>query len=135
MVFIHPKPKPALKIAIAVLADAFGATADVSSNMPRRVGTTSFIVVERIGGNRPNLVTDSARLLIHCFATSPLLVEDMVATVDETFHNAVGTVVESVFIRDWNDITGPLNKPHPDVLTMERWQVSGYLELSTTTPS
>ena len=135
MVFIHPTPKPALKIAIAVLDTAFGATADVSANMPRRVGTTSFVVVERIGGNRPNLVTDSARILVHCFATSPLAVESMVATVDEAFHNSVGTVVESVFIRGWDDISGPINKPHSDVLAMERWQVSGYFSLSTTTPS
>jgi len=133
MVFIHPTPKPALKTALAVLRVAFDGVAPVSANMPKRL-VPQFVVVERAGGSRPNLVTDAARILIHCFALSPEVAESMCATVDEAMHNSIGTVVDSVFVRGWDNVTGGMSRPHPDVLSMERWQMNGDFMLSTSTP-
>ena len=61
--YVWPTPKPALKTAIAIIADAFGVYASVSANMPRQL-PVRFVRVDRIGGSRPNPVTDSARILI-----------------------------------------------------------------------
>ncbi len=133
--FIHPTPKPALKTAIAVLDTAFGATASVSAKMPKKNFPTRFVKVSRVGGNRPNIVTDSARILIELFATTPEAVESMWATADAAMFNAIGTVVDGVFIRDWGDVQGPTDFPHPDFLHLERWQLHGQLALSTQTPS
>jgi len=132
--YVWPTPKPALKTAITILADAFGVYAQVSAKMPKQL-PVRFIMVSRIGGDRPNPVTDTARILIECFGPDPETVESMCSTVDEAMHNAIGTIVDSVFIRNWDDIHGPVSLPHPDLLTMERWQVHGDLWLSTTTPS
>jgi len=132
--FVWPTPKPALKTAITILSDAFGVYAQVSANMPRQV-PIRFIRVSRIGGSRPNVVTDSARILIECFGPDPETVESMSSTVDEAMHNAIGTIVDGVFIRDWGNINGPISRPHPDLLSMERMQTDGDLLLSTTTPS
>lgn len=132
--FIHPTPKPALKTAIAILVDAFGSTVDVSAKMPQRP-PNQFIRVNRVGGSRPNLVTDSARILIECFGPDPETVESMWATVDEAMHNAVGTVVDSVFVRGWDNVDGPTDFPHPDLLSWDRWQLHGDLMLSTSTPN
>ena len=133
--FVHPTPQPALKTAITILSTAFGVYAVVSAKMPRQL-PTRFVRVDRAGGTRPNLVTDDARIIIDCFADSPETVESMCGTVDAAMHNAIGTVVGSVFVRNWTGVTGPTgNYPHPDYLSFERWQMTGSLMLSTTTPS
>lgn len=133
--FIHPTPKPALKTAISILATAFGDYAGVSAKMPRQI-PTRFVRVDRVGGGRPNIVTDSARILIECFGPDPETVESMAATVDEAMHNAVGTVIDdAVFVRGWDNMQGPTSLPHPDLLTMERWQLHGDLMVSTSTPA
>jgi len=132
--YAWPTPKPALKTAIAIITDAFGVYALVSANMPRQL-PVRFVRVDRIGGSRPNPVTDSARILIECFGPDPATVESMCSTVDEAMHNAIGTIVDGVFVRDWGNINGPLRRPHPDLLSMVRMQVDGDLLLSTSTPA
>ena len=133
MVFIYPTPKPALKTAISILTTALGASADVSANLPRTVGSNPFVRIERIGGARPNVVTDEAVFLIHCFGTTPEIVENLTASVDEAMHNAISTVVDEVYIRDWKDVGGPTNLTHPDFLNLEHWQMTGTLCIGTTT--
>lgn len=134
--FIHPTPKAALKTALSVLDTAFDGVADVSAKMPQRLPSTAkFVRVDRVGGSRPNLVTDAARILIELYGPDPETVESMSGTADAAMHNAIGTVVDSVFIRDWTAVQGPTNFPHPDFLQLERWQMHGELWLSTTTPS
>lgn len=130
MVFIYPTTKPALKTAITVLTAAL--SADVSAAMPRTIGSSPFVRIERIGGTRPNVVTDEAVFLIHCFGTTPEVVETLCSAVDEAMHNAISTVVDEVYIRDWKDVGGPVNLVHPDFLNLERWQMTGTLCLGTT---
>jgi hypothetical protein len=133
MVFIYPSTQPALKCAIAILQDGFGAYADVSTALPRNYNLVKpFVQVQRVGGQRPNIVTDDARILVSCFASTPEVVEHMTSTVGWAFSNAIGTIVENCFVRDWSDVSGPVDLVHPDFLTLERWQVTGTLALSTT---
>ena len=133
--FIHPTPKPALKTAISILSDAFGDYAQVSAKMPTRA-PDRFVRVSRIGGSRPFIVTDAAKILIEWFGPDPETVESMTATVDEAMHNAVGTVIDgAVFVRGWDNVQGPTDFPHPDLLSWDRWQVNGDLLVSTSTPA
>ncbi len=74
--YVWPTPKPALKTAITILSDAFGVYAQVAAKMPRQL-PVRFIMVSRIGGDRPNPVTDTARILIECFGPDPETVESM----------------------------------------------------------
>lgn len=133
--FIYPTPKPALRTAISILSDAFTGVASVSAKMPRTL-PVKFVRVSRVGGSRPDLVTDSARILIELFGADPETVESMWATADAAMHNAIGTIVDSaVFVRGWENVQGPTDFPHPDHLSMDRWQLHGDLLLSVQTPS
>ena len=132
--YVWPTPRPALKTAIAIVTEAFGEYAQVSANMPRQL-PIRFIRVDRIGGSRPNPVTDIARILIECFGPDPETVESMCSTVDEAMHNAIGTIVGDVFIRDWTNINGPIRRNYRDLLSVSRMMVDGDLWLSTSTPA
>ena len=130
-----PTTKPAQKTTISIIKAAFGEYAMVSAAMPRQV-PIRFIKIVRIGGSRPNPVTDLATMEIECFGPDPATVESMCSTVDEAMHNAIGTIVDdNVFIRDWGNINGPIGgRPHPDLLSMVRSTLIGDLWLSTSTP-
>lgn len=130
---IYPTPKPAVKTAISILADAFGVYALVSARMPRQ-RPTRFVVVSRIGGRQDTPVTDVARILVECFGPDVETVEAMTATARTALRNAISTDVDGeVWVRNWSGEQGPTDFPHPDVLDMERWQFQGDLSLSTTT--
>lgn len=130
---IYPTPKPAVKTAISILADAFGVYALVAARMPRQ-RPTRFVVVSRIGGRQDTPITDVARILVECFGPDVETVEAMTATARTALRNAISTDVDGeVWVRNWSGEQGPTDFPHPDVLDMERWQFQGDLSLSTTT--
>lgn len=129
---IYPTPKPALKTALTILEDAFGVYALVSTKMPKQ-RPIRFVRVSRIGGNWDNPVTDNARLLIECFGPDPETAETMTGTARAALRNAISTIVDGVWIRNWDNEQGPVDFPHPQIIDMERWQFQGTLSLSTTT--
>jgi hypothetical protein len=131
-VTIYLTPKPAVKTAITILAEAFGVYALVSARMPKQ-RPIRFIRVTRVGGQQDNPVTDVARLLVECFGPDVETVEAMSATARTALRNAISTNVDDVWVRDWSGEQGPVDFPHPDILDMERWQFQGNLSLSTTT--
>ena len=133
--YAWPTPRPALETAVAIVSAAFGDYAPVSVSMPRQV-PPRFIKMARIGGSRPNPVTDLAAISLDVFALDHATVEYMCSTLDEAMHNAIGTIVNNTFIRDWGNIVGPIGgRPHPDLLSMIRMTVVGDLMLSTSTPA
>jgi len=123
-------PKPAVKVTIAVLADAFGAYALVSARMPKQ-RPIRFIKVSRIGGSQDTPITDVARILIECFGPDVETCENMTATARTALRNAISTTVEGAWIRNWSNEQGPVDFPHPEIIDMERWQFQGNLSLST----
>ena len=129
---IYLTPKPAVKTAIAILAEAFGVYALVSARMPKQ-RPIRFVVVSRIGGSQDTPITDVARLLVECFGPDVETVEAMSATARTALRNAISTNVDDAWVRDWSGEQGPVDFPHPDILEMERWQFQGDLSLSTTT--
>lgn len=135
--FVYPTVKPALRTAISVLTDAFGATASVSAALPRNRLPDRFVLVELAGGSRPHIVSTATRILIQLFAVDPETAESMWGTADAAMHNAIGTVVDDeVFVRDWGNVSGPVGPfAHPDFLQLTRLQGTGDLLLSTTTAS
>jgi len=124
---IWPTPKPAVLAAIAVLSEAFGTYAFVSAKLPAHQRPDRFVKVTRVGGGQDDIVTDTARLLIECFAKDVGQVEAMCNTVRAAFRNAAGTTVGGAFIRAWGNESGPTDFPHPDILDYERWQLTGDL--------
>lgn len=129
---IYPTPKPAVKTAISVLQDAFGQYALVSAKMPKQ-RPVRFVVVSRIGGRWSNRVTDTARILVECYGQDTETAEAMSGTARAALLNAISTVVDGVWIRNWSNENGPTDFWNPSIIDMERWQFQGDLSLSTTT--
>lgn len=129
--FVWPTAKPAVLAAITVLADAFGDYAFVSAKLPAHVRPDRFVRVTRTGGGRNHVATDTARILVECYAKDVAQVEAMCATASAALFNAGGTSVTSdditMFVRAWNETSGPTDYPNPEVLEYERWQFTGEL--------
>lgn len=128
---IYKTPKPAVKTVITILAEAFGVYALVSAKMPKQ-RPIRFVRVSRIGGQQSDPITDNARLLIECFGPDTETVEAMTATARTALRNAISTIVDGAFIRDWFNEQGPVDFPHPQIIDLDRWQFQGDLALSTT---
>lgn len=129
--FVWPTAKPALLAAITILANAFGEYAFVSAKLPAHTRPDRFVVVDRVGGRRDNIATDSALILVECYAKDVGQVEAMCNTANAALANAGGTTVtadeQSMFIRAWEEVSGPANRPNPEVLDFEKWQITGQL--------
>lgn len=129
--FIWPTPKPALLTAITVLSDAFGEYAFVSAAMPPHTRPDRFVKVSRVGGGQDNIATDTARILVECFAKNIGEVEAMSNTARAALRNSGGTTVTttsgSVSVRAWENEQGPTDYPHPEILDYFRWQLTGDL--------
>lgn len=129
--FVWPTPKPALLAAITVLIDAFGEYAFVSAKLPRRNWPERFVRVSRAGGGLDSIATDSARILVECFAKDTGQVEAMCNTARTALRNAGGTTVHTpdgdVFIRRFSNEQGPTDYHDPDLVEYERWQFFGDL--------
>lgn len=130
---IWPTPKPAVLTAITILAEAFGQYAFVSAKLPKNQRPDRFVKVTRVGGGLDNIATDEARLLIECFARDIGEVEAMCNTARTALRNAAGTTVTTtqgnVFVRAWENESGPSDYPHPDLIEFDRWQLTGSLML------
>ena len=126
---IWPTPKPALLTAITILSEAFGQYAFVSAKLPAHTRPDRFVKVSRVGGGQDDVVTDTARILVECFAKDVGQVEAMCNTVRAAFRNAAGTTVDGAFVRAWSNESGPTDFPHPDILEFERWQLTGDLAI------
>jgi hypothetical protein len=129
--FLWPTPKPALLAAVQILDDAFGSYAFVSAKLPVNNRPERFVKLTRVGGGLDNITTDSARIVVECFAKDVAQVEAMCNTARAALRNAGGTTVTSgehrMFIRAWTEEAGPQDYPHPDILDYERWQLTGSL--------
>lgn len=128
--FVWPTPKPAVLTAIAILEAAFGEYAFVSAKLPR-VKPERFVSVERPGGGLSNMVSDSARILVECYAKDVGQVEAMLNTARTAFRNAGGTTVTTaqgdVFVRRWDRENVVSDFPNPDLIEYERGQLTGEL--------
>ena len=131
--FVFPTPKPALLAAITILAEAFGQYAFVSAKMPRREYPERFLKVSRVGGGLQSIATDSARILVECYAKDVAQIEAMCNTARTALRNAAGTNVSTtdgpVFIRRFSNEQGPADYKDPDLLEYDRWQFFGDLTI------
>lgn len=130
--FIYPTPKPAVLTVITVLTEAFGGYAIVSAKLPKQ-RPDRFVRVTRAGGGLANIASDSARILVECYAKDVAQVEAMCNTARTALRNAIGTNVQTtdgpVFVRMWRGEQGPTDYSNPNILEYERWQLLGELVL------
>lgn len=124
-----PRRRPAVPVALAILADA---TPDIpgfdSIPEPR---PEQFYVLSRIGGVQSNPKFDTARLLIECWAPDGATAEDMACDVSAAFRNARAKFFADAFIYSWGDEQGPTDFNDPDVTDRRRCQLIGDLSIST----
>lgn len=131
--FVYPTPKPAVLVAITVLAEAFGEYASVSAKLPIN-RPAAFVRVSRVGGGLANVASDTARILVECFARDVAQVESMLNTARTALRNAGGTTIsigdeESASIRGWGNENIVNDFPHPDIVDFERGQLTGDLTI------
>lgn len=132
---IWPTPKPAVLTAISILDAAFDEYAFVSAKLPSRIRPERFVQVKRIGGGLANIATDTARLLIDCYAKDVGQVESMLDTARTALRNAGGTTVSTtsgdVFVRSWTRDNVVSDYPNPEILEYERGQLNGELVIKS----
>ena len=127
---VYPTAKPALAAAVAILTPVF-APVLVSARMPL-VRPAQFVRVDRVGGRMSNMITDSARILVECWAPDVPTAETMCNTARAALLNAFGKTWAGVFVREWADEQGPVSFDDPAVTDQRRWQFHGDLRCSTT---
>lgn len=128
---IWPTPKPAVLTAIGILADAFGEYAFVSAKLPANSLPERFVRVSRVGGGQDDVATDTAKILVECYARDFGQMEAMAGTVVAAFRNAAGTIVGDAFVRAWGNDNVVIGYPNPDLIEYERSQVTGDLYLKS----
>lgn len=128
---IWPTAKPAVLTAITILDEAFEGYAFVSAKLPGTARPDRFVRVSRVGGSQDHQATDVARLLVECYAKDVGQCEAMCNTARAALRNAGGTTVVTtagrVSIRAWDNESGPVDYPHPEILDYDRWQITGDL--------
>lgn len=75
---------------------------------------TTFVTVQRVGGNDRNLVVDSATLDVQCWAGADYIAHDLAQTSWAYLRAAEGGYVDGVFCYRCDTIGGPAYLPDPD---------------------
>jgi hypothetical protein len=128
---IWPIAKPAVLTAITILDEAFDQYAFVSAKYPGSNRPERFVKVSRTGGGLDNIATDTARLLVECFARDIGQAESMAATAASALRNAGGTTVVTtqgpIFVRRFDNDSFVSDFGHPEILDYERSLLTGDL--------
>jgi hypothetical protein len=123
-------PKPAVKTAIAVLRATLDPAVGVATVKPR-VWPRLFVMITRSGGGLTFPNTDTARLLVECWADSDAACEALTNECRAALRNTQGVTIDGVFLRGFDNEQGPVQLPDPDVPDHRRWQFQGDLMVST----
>ena len=115
------------KVALAILRDGQEAPVFVTPpmNRPKR-----YVRLSRVGGVFQNQVTDSAMITVSAYASDPADAADLANECRQLFINSRGRHAGGVWVRWWQEVSGPSNYPDPDV-ALTRYQFTGELRLST----
>lgn len=102
----------AVRAALATRLAARGsdATAHCSIPNPR---PTAFVVVQRTGGPRRDIITDSARLTIDCYAQTGQSALALAQLVRAIVYSLAGTFTGGLAIQRVIDVSGPTLAPDP----------------------
>lgn len=98
----------------AYLTDAYAArsiAAPVSSRVPDRKPDL-FTVVNRAGGFRPGITSDTARIEVACYAATEDAAFDLAALTQGLIHSMQGLTVEGVVVRRVRTVGALANRPH-----------------------
>ena len=95
-------------------------TTYLASVLTEHVGTevpgsrsAAFVVVDRVGGARRNLVVDDASVVVECWAESDADAHDLAQLARAHVLSLPGQVVGGVPVYDVNEFGGPVNNPDP----------------------
>lgn len=76
-----------------------------------------FVVIERVGGSSPTVVTDLAMLMIDVWAVDDACAERLALDVREHLSNAPGAKVRGFLCVSFHHTGGPVSMPDPQVGT------------------
>lgn len=124
-----PKPKPAVPVALAILADATPAIpggGEIPDPRPAK-----FYVVSVAGGVYANPAFTEPRVLVECWASDAATAEDMACTAMQAFKNARGKSLGGAFIHGFENEHGPTDYNDPAIQDRRRCQFFGDLLIHT----
>ena len=115
------------RVALTILRDGQAAPVFVTPPMSR---PKRYIRLSRVGGVFQNRVTDSAMITVSAYASDPAEAADLANECRQLFINSRGRHAGGVWVRWWQEVSGPAHYPDPDV-ALTRYQFTGELRLST----
>ena len=114
-------------VAVTLLREALDVP--VYINPPKNVPGT-YVRITRLGGVQRNIVTDSALIGVNCYSRRRSKAAELANKTRLILRDSAGTKVNDAGIRFWQEVSGPVNYPQPDVDRV-RYQFSGELRLAT----
>lgn len=97
---------------------------------PPRDPPESYIRLARAGGVMRNRVTDSATMVISCYAADPAAAADLANRARATLVAHRGRPAGGTLVRWWVEMAGPAYYPDPDRTDRVRYQFTGELRLA-----
>lgn len=79
--------------------------------------SSQFVVVDRIGGSMPTVITDMAMLMIDVWADKRADCERLALDVREYLSQAPGTRIQNSACVSFHHLGGPVYMPDPDIGT------------------
>lgn len=122
------EPKSALT-ALKLILDQTGK--HVSVKVPNPIPAAGCIRIQRVGGSKPNLVTDSALVAVQVYSPSDLEAERLCNQARAYLTQSQFSKWGSAWVRGWDEVGGPAEFADPDVQGFVRWQFTGQLGIST----
>jgi acetylornithine deacetylase/succinyl-diaminopimelate desuccinylase-like protein len=86
---------------------------DVYSSIPNP-RPAEFVVVERLGGPRQNIVADNAHIAVDCWAATDREAHDLAQMCRAFIHAMQGLAFEGGTVGRIDELSGPYRNPDPD---------------------
>lgn len=93
---------------------------------------SEFVTVQRVGGPRRDLVTDSPSLMFDCYAGTGSAACSLANLVRALVHSWAGTFVNDCFVYQVTEFAGPQLMPDPRS-TQSRYRFTASLDVRGTT--
>lgn len=97
-------------LLVRVLPDRVGAGVSTKVPTPR---PEAFVRVRRVGGTRPNRITDSSTVVVECWASDPVVASDLGRLTHAHVFALPGESYDGDFVRRVREVGGLQSFPDP----------------------
>lgn len=123
-IVLFPDARTALIDRVEADAASFGLSGLTVSSMIPNPRPERFVVIDRTGGPRRDLIVDEAQLTIDCWAADDVKAHDLAEIVRGIIGAAAGTATGGVQFYRIDELAGPQHLPDPDSAHQARYRWS-----------